>query len=476
MDDPEKSNVLWLSGLAGTGKSTIARTIIEHAVGHNVLGASFFFSRDNVELRDGSLLFPTLAHQFAMLHPVIRGALAETLREEADSAYSTLNKQLEKLIVGPLRAFDKSGHTVVVILDALDECESRKDAAQILQLLLSNAFNVPHNLRILVTSRPENHIESIFSTLRNHDKVVLHDVDITVVQADIHLFLRHELNSAFDKYQLPRPDDKDVDLLSKSAGKLFIYAATVLRFIDDDDVGNPTDQLRIVLSSSQDSEANIYSAVDELYLQVLHNAALTKDKRIEKWIRQVTRTIVTLRNPISISSLARFVELEQGHVDSALRRLHSVILVPSSQDEAPRVFHQSFVDFMTNKERCTDSRFFADVADCDAAHARRCLELISDSLQRNMIGLSDHTQLNSEVEDLDDKVKRAYPDELGYACLYWVPHILGMKVADEAVVSLLDKFLSDKLLIWIESMSLLGSIPSAILMMRDAYEWAVGDH
>ena len=41
-----KSPVYWLNGLAGTGKSTIAKTIADRLFADGRLGASFFCSRD----------------------------------------------------------------------------------------------------------------------------------------------------------------------------------------------------------------------------------------------------------------------------------------------------------------------------------------------------------------------------------------------------------------------------------------------
>jgi hypothetical protein len=43
--DSEDERCIWLNGLAGTGKSTIARTVARRYFEQKRLGASFFFSR-----------------------------------------------------------------------------------------------------------------------------------------------------------------------------------------------------------------------------------------------------------------------------------------------------------------------------------------------------------------------------------------------------------------------------------------------
>jgi hypothetical protein len=67
--DPNKSPVCWLNGLAGTGKSTIAKTIAERLFVDGQLGASFFCSRDFEDRRNIQLIFPTLATQLACNYP-----------------------------------------------------------------------------------------------------------------------------------------------------------------------------------------------------------------------------------------------------------------------------------------------------------------------------------------------------------------------------------------------------------------------
>lgn len=65
----DRGCIFWLSGMAGTGKSTIARTIARtyHDKGH--LGASFFFSRGGGDLSNADILITTLARQLAISIP-----------------------------------------------------------------------------------------------------------------------------------------------------------------------------------------------------------------------------------------------------------------------------------------------------------------------------------------------------------------------------------------------------------------------
>ena len=141
-----------------------------------------------------------------------------------------------------------------------------------------------------------------------------------------------------------------------------------------------------------------------------------------------------------------------------------------------RVLHPSFFDFITNKERCTNSRSLVDVRSQEISLARRCLELMADSLGKNMAGMEDEAMLNVDVADLEERVKETLPSELRYACLHWASHMMATGQADEECLSMLNKFTCGSLLNWMEAMSLLGEVPRAILMIRDIYAWGVSEN
>ena len=91
-----------------------------------------------------------------------------------------------------------------------------------------------------------------------------------------------------------------------------------------------------------------------------------------------------------------------------------------------------------------------------------------------MAEIEDWTMRNINVDK--GKVEKTISSELRYACLHWASHMIASEHADEKRLSLLDKFTHERLLNWMEAMSLLGEVPRAILMMRDAHAWAVSGH
>ena len=101
-DDAQSKCLYWLNGMAGTGKSTIARTVAQLLADKRDLGASFFFKRGERDRGDASKLFTTITAQLMAQTP----SLAEHVRAamEADSAVTEkgLKEQFDKLLLQPL--------------------------------------------------------------------------------------------------------------------------------------------------------------------------------------------------------------------------------------------------------------------------------------------------------------------------------------------------------------------------------------
>jgi Cdc6-like AAA superfamily ATPase len=121
-EDFDKSPVFWLNGLAGTGKSTIAQTIAERVFADGRLGASFFCSRGFEDRSNLQLIFPTLAFQLAQKYPAFRSSLVPLLQSNPDVVHESLQDQMQKFLVEPLRSADIS---TVIVIDALDECRTK---------------------------------------------------------------------------------------------------------------------------------------------------------------------------------------------------------------------------------------------------------------------------------------------------------------------------------------------------------------
>jgi hypothetical protein len=119
--------VFWLDGMAGTGKSTIAKSFADRLYADGILGASFFFSGDFADRSDIKLVFPTIAYQLAYQMPQFRDALLQIIKADPDVGHLSLADQLLQLLVRPFKLLAENPETIplgfiIIVLDALDEC------------------------------------------------------------------------------------------------------------------------------------------------------------------------------------------------------------------------------------------------------------------------------------------------------------------------------------------------------------------
>ena len=68
--------MLWIYGLAGTGKSTLSTTIAQSLRRRHRLGAFFFFNRD-IPQRNFATLIRTLAYQLAVVDTRFGDAISD---------------------------------------------------------------------------------------------------------------------------------------------------------------------------------------------------------------------------------------------------------------------------------------------------------------------------------------------------------------------------------------------------------------
>ena len=158
LEDARGQRVFWLNGPAGTGKSATAQTFADITFSEGKLGASFFCSRDFEDRSNLQGIFPTLAFQLAYRHPLFRERLLEVLRADPGIGRQSLCSQLEKVIIGPLKATHIS---TLIIIDALDECKDEEPTSTILSMLSHYVNEIP-NIKFFITGRPEPRIHSGF--------------------------------------------------------------------------------------------------------------------------------------------------------------------------------------------------------------------------------------------------------------------------------------------------------------------------
>ena len=477
VEDKQDHRVVWLNGLAGTGKTTITQTFAENTFADGNLGASFFCSRDFEDRSNLQVIFPTLAFQLAYRYPLFREQLLCVLRANPGVGRESLCSQVEKVIVGPLKA---TCIQTLVIIDALDECKDDEPASAILSVLSRYVDKIPQ-VKFFITGRPEPRIRSGFrlKPLRPITEVLkLHDVDHSLVDGDISLYFRTQLTDIAETrsdcdLMKDWPSSDEIDIMCKKAAGLFIYASTVIKFVASKHE-TLTSRLALIITPPQSTTHEGRSGIDQLYIQVLGQAfsdVHTDNEKFYSNLRSVLGAVVLVFNPLTMKALSTLLRIPD--IPTTLRSLHSLLLIPNSQAEPTRAFHKSFPDFLTDPERCIDKQFFIDPSIHHREIVLSCLRVMKDMLRRNICGLDDHAAL-SETEDFPAHWRAHIGDTLGYACCFWTNHLVripGSNQETEEVQKAINEFFTTHLLLWIEVLSLMGKLDVGVHALNNIQQW-----
>ncbi|KAF8868705.1 hypothetical protein BD779DRAFT_1459452 [Infundibulicybe gibba] len=370
------SHCFWMNGPAGTGKSAIAHTFAEQCHQDGTLGATYFFTKGSTNglARGPPLLFSTIAYQLMSVFPGLDEHLLAAIRADRTVLERSLSFQLDKLIIQPLLKLAITPSSAVVIIDGLDECDGDSIQEEIVRLILDlERHSLP--LLFLISSRPEPVIRRAFES-SPHSSLTFLLLDRSLdSDDDIRLFLHNEFKRICAEIdirpasgsELPWPSDEGIEkLVSKSSG-LFIYAATIIRFIQEGHA-HPMNQLDAILNipsgftSSSAAKAIFahsiaFQELDNLYLSILRKC------RNQVELVKILGAIMHFGDNASASYIETIFDLEPGSV-YMLEGLHSIVDIPTG-DKPLRFFYGSpFNGFLSDPERSHE--FYMDTSHFNA--------------------------------------------------------------------------------------------------------------
>ncbi|KAG8701910.1 hypothetical protein FRC09_005065 [Ceratobasidium sp. 395] len=460
-NDPHGSKLYWMNGMAGTGKTTIAYSLCSQLEASHQLAASFFCSRSLPDCRDVSRIIPTIAYQLARLCRPFQNALCQALRNDPDIGTRGILAQFENLLDKPLQKIKDTLPTglLVIVIDALDECSDLNDAHVVLDILLRSRADLP--VKFFVTCRPDGNVLAKLSPGSHtpHCLYHLHNIEESLVQSDIETYLNDELLSI-------GATENQIQSLAKRSGRLFIYAATAVRYVKANlarAIGSQK-RLSIVLGLASVATHKLYEPLDTLYSAIL-SAALDNEE-IEPWekknIEVVLHTVVCAKEPLSTHALVRLLGLKSiNQVQEAIEPLRSVLHMDEGTGLVSTL-HASFPDYMQTVER--SGQFSCDTTAHNGFLALRCFETMKSLLCFNICNLESSLLLDKDVFDISNRVIESIPSHLYYACQYWSDHLV-LALVTNTILDALDHFLRHQVLFWIEVLNLKGSTSVGVLML-----------
>ncbi|TFK24026.1 hypothetical protein FA15DRAFT_704985 [Coprinopsis marcescibilis] len=358
--------VLWLHAPAGMGKSAIAQTIAE-------------------QCEELAQLCDSIPELVPHIEAVIRSSPAILTK--------SLPLQLKRMVIDPLSKIPLIDEDQVVIIDGLDECLGPKpdrvdpsEEQQLVLKLIDTLVSSDLPLSFLVCCRAESWIQDGFKSLPDLWRCteVLKLCQHSDMDSDIETYFRTEFERIREKSALPLPwpsQDELGDLIRKASGQ-FIYASTVIRYVDDP-WNTPTDRLNVVLSSQLPADHNPLEALDNLYLTILNRSpkrSLTME--VVGCLKSSTEVIYSWDTRCFPNrSLAYLVDVVCKWPRHALRGLHSLIRINGTAYQSP-FFHGTFTQFLEDPTR--SKQFHAPLDQHTPLLASKCLSyLVTRSIDSN---------------------------------------------------------------------------------------------
>jgi hypothetical protein len=282
---------------------------------------------------------------------------------------------MEAFFLKPLRKLRsrlRGSKPLTFVVDALDECTSNAELADLITFL-ALALREPDLpvTHILLTSRSESHICKVFQqegvrplvceipvqTSREGVATII-SLDGVDVDNDIYIFLRHSFSELESRHpDFPQPSRDILERLASRAGRRFIVASTMMNFIDDED-NDPRDRLQLMLELTSDLLPG--TEVHRLYDSILSTCADPK--------RAYTHlsVVAALADPLPMLQISKLLGPGLGRdVEVTLMQLRSVMNIPADSTLPVDIYHSSVRDYVSDPSNCN----LAQVHDIPSPHS-----------------------------------------------------------------------------------------------------------
>ena len=482
-------HVFWLTGQAGSGKTTIAYTIAKrfeeggNANQYTVLGGNFLCSRQFQETQVQTHIVPTIAYQLA--HKCKSYANALHVADKFDAVNHNVSSQMKNLLVGPWQLSEATRHpelqlpSYLFVIDALDEIKGDGGSAFLRDLLIAiNEYDLK-GFKFLVTSRPDPKVAALCESFASESVCRLQDVPIEEAKSDIKTYLRTQLPELVGTPEFTE--------LEQRAGGLFIYAATAVKYLtplDSITVGEQTEMLNDFLSKSYEpaSSSDATFLVDELYRQIMCDVFSKLSGKVLARRLRTLYTFLCTAERTSVSIVAALVlDGDDEAARAVLRDLHAVLY---TQDDRVFWYHASFPDFIFTQARSNfriDKKDFTFSCNESAHHSlltESCFGIMKSAksgLRFNIGNIKSSFLFDRDnAAELSEQVNQNISAVLRYSSRYWTHHLpLPQLINTNNLRCFISEFLQIRVLFWIEAMNLLGLRNQCTPMLQFASQWVL---
>lgn len=426
--------IYWLSGLPGTGKTTLAGVTADHlqkrflpqSVQHH------FFVQGQPFKRSVAYCLLTIAYQIATTSDAVATSLLR-LHEDTGITFENCKYRVvwDKIFEDII--FKLVDHNLYWVFDAIDECENPLSLTK----LLFRTQTTRH-IRVLILGRPSKELSTIAIS---RPDIVRHDfVTISDTLGEMITYVRNMV-----KESLPRDTNVQesiiFQILEKAEGS-FLWAKLALR------------TLRVNWHTQEDIQRTLIEVpkdMESLYNNMLQHIRSQPERFGQIAMRILTWAACSFR-PIRITELEAALQPEFGNFLSLPDTIVQICGHFVRLDKGTvTLIHSTARQFLLSS---SDER--APVIKLSEGHEHLssvCLKYLSDDRWRRIFaGIQNNNPRSSKF----DRLTAIYSSEpfMRYAKDYWSYHLSHAKVDSKPLLECARTFFDNYALLWIQAAAL----------------------
>jgi WD40 repeat protein len=466
-------SVMWINAVAGVGKSVAAAKLTSLLRGKNQLITSLFLKYNDTRKSDPRVVVRTISYGLCNWYSPIGRKLLQANHQKNKLADMSIGELFNALIVEPLDAIGnyKPDSSVVIMVDALDECSPRE---QLLSLLAWRFVELNKSrpwLKLLLTSRPEADIVAAFDGVPTKEIKPSSENNIK----DLRMFIIHRLHDLpeSDKETAAEiilheqsensPNALEQHSVSADSAKTFVWINLILKTMEE---RRKTTPLTLEVIKEVNGSA---SDIGDLYRKTFEKIyAQSSDQRTLVTLLSALTTSQAILTPAMIRDLF-FYDIEEAEAHARIHQCLSsfrlVLAADFNQDnhhQQVKFNHKSVADYLLGDVSKTEPfhvspRFHTEFA-------KSCLSLmLRHEPVINICGISD---FHDNIPDMQDKVQEKISPSLRYCVVHWITHfawcldtnfaapVIWTEMKSMGIIEKLSAFLFTHTLFWLECASL----------------------
>ncbi|KAI0446128.1 ankyrin repeat protein [Xylaria telfairii] len=422
---------LWLYGVLGCGKTTLASTIIEDLMmdkdSQHLL--YFYFDFNDIRKQNLDMMLRALISQLYTKSP--------TTRSRLDALYSLCDQGKKqpspKSLQAAFQDMIRQAGKIWIVIDALDECQSRTQYfAGGLHSWIKSLQESSMGVCLLVTSRPEEDIEAAIRSWALDRNIISIQEDL--IQKDINAYVYARVYESGELGQRwrtrPAIQAEIVSAITERANGMFRWASCQL---DDLERCIGPGEVRMAL-------ANLPKTMGETYSRIIRNIP-------SEYKRTATRILQFL------TFSERPLTIEEA-VDAITVDTDSQLFDPEVRIPVPKEISRYCSSLVVVADRKGNQNEPSTVTEIRLAHFSVKEYLVSDNLEP---GIAPDFQLSTAKASLSkvcliyllslnhglslQSIRELYPMAL-YSARYWTNHAIAAENADHSITEMVVKFLS----------------------------------